>query len=109
MLIGIFTKKIPIEILYNILDKIAIKKDKSYLFNYNCFRIMIYHKWNEEILQSLIDYYNPSKQYYLTRPITYNSFITIIRQICKINNVEFKTKIMYQHSIYNIEYYIGCL
>ena len=108
MLIGIFTKKIPIEILYTFLDKIGIKKDKFYLFDYNCFRVMLYHKYNEEFIQSLMEYYNQSKQYYLTRPITYNSFVTIIRQICKINDVEFKTKIVYQHSIYHIEYFIGC-
>ena len=104
---GIFTKKIPIEMLYIFFDKIGIKKDKHYVFNYNCFRVMIYHNYNEEFIQSLLEYYTPSKLYYLTRPITYNSFVTIIRQICKINNVEFKTKILYQHSIYNIEYYIS--
>jgi hypothetical protein len=107
MLIGIFTKKIPINILYLLLEKVGIKKDKYYLFNYNCFRIMMYHKYNEEFIQSLYEYYNPSKRHYLTRPTTYNSFITIIRQICKLNDVEFKTKIMYQHSIYHIEYLIA--
>lgn len=104
---GLFTKKIPIEILYIFLDKTGIKKDNYYLFDYNCFRVMMYHKYNEEFIISIMEYYKPSKQIYLTRPITYNSFITIIRHICKINNVEFKTKILYQHSIYNIEYYIS--
>ncbi len=108
MLNGFFTKNIPIEILYIFLDKVGIKKDKYYLFDYNCFRVMIYHNYNEEFINSIIEYYKPCKQIYLTRPITYNSFITIIRQICKINNVEFKPKILYQHSIYNIEYYISC-
>lgn len=107
MLDGFFIKKIPIEMLYIFLDKNGIKKDKYYLFDYNCFRVMIYHNYYEEFINSIMDYYKPSKVFYLTRPITYNSFITIIRQICKINNVEFKTKILYQHSIYNIEYYIG--
>jgi hypothetical protein len=107
MLDGFFTKKIPIEMLYIFLDKVGIKKDKYYLFDYNCFRVMIYHNYNVEFINSIMDYYKPSKLYYLTRPTTYNSFVTIIRQICKINNVEFKTKILYQHSIYNIEYYIG--
>ena len=107
MLIGVFTKKIPIEILYIFLDKVGIKKDTFYLFDYNCFRVMMYHKYNEDFINMLHEYYNPSKRYYLTRPTTYNSFITIIRQICKINDVEFKTKILYQHSIYHIEYYIS--
>jgi hypothetical protein len=104
---GIFSKEIPIDILYRLLDKICVKKNNnSYLFDYNSYRVMMYHEYNVEFIDLLMEYYNPSKQYYLTRDSNYNSFVTIIRHICKLNIVEFKTKVIYQHSIYHIEYII---
>ena len=105
-MLGFFKKHFPIEILYTFLDKFCIKKGNYVMFDYNSFRIMLYHDYNDEFIELLKEYYYPSKQFYLTRPLTFNSFVTIIRQLCKINNVDFESKILYQHSIYNIEYYI---
>jgi hypothetical protein len=39
-------------------------------------------------------------------PLTYNSFITVIRQICKYNKIQYKNEIKYDKSSYDIYYYI---
>ena len=61
-------------------------------------------------LTTFIDYllplYYKSKKFYLTRDITYQYFITIIRQVCKVCNILFTYKIKYISSKYMIEYYI---
>jgi hypothetical protein len=102
----IFRKHIPIETLYHILDTISVKNDKYYLIDFNAFRLLQFHQLYPEFAQNIIDAYKPSKQYFVTRSLTYNSFITIVRHICRVNRVLFDTKFNYQHSQYNIDYYI---
>jgi hypothetical protein len=97
---------IPIEVLFNILDQICTKKDKYYLMNFNAFRLLQFHGLYPDFAAAIVDCYRPSKQYFVTRTLSYNSFMTIIRQICRINKKRYEMRFNYQHSVYNIDYYI---
>jgi|TARA_B100001059_G_C17578312_1_gene448576 hypothetical protein len=59
-----------------------------------------------ECIDYLLPLYYTSKQFYLTREMKYNYFLTIIRQLCKVCNILFTYKIKYISSKYMIEYYI---
>ncbi len=102
----IFKKQLPINILYDLLDKICIKNEKYYIFDKISYKKGEYQKILEPFLQLLSEYYHASKQYYLIRKLSYNSFVTIIRQICRLNNINYISKILYSKSDYNIVYYI---
>ena len=39
----------------------------------------------EDFIKSLHGYYFNSKNYYITREMTYKNIVTIIRQLCKIS------------------------
>lgn len=60
----------------------------------------------EECIDYLLPLYYTSKQFYLTRTMTYSYFLTILRQLCKECNILFTYKIKYFSSKYMIEYYI---
>ena len=62
--------------------------------------------WKKIIHNELIPAYHKSKQFYLTRKRTYISFVTIIRQLCKLNSVNYKSNISYTKSTYDIVYNI---
>ena len=93
-------------------------KIKQYLFNfsdmYSTHYLINQHTFIRSkmngILTQFIDYllpfYYTSKHFYLTRRMTYNRFITIIRHVCKICNILFNYNIKYIQSKYMIEYYI---
>jgi hypothetical protein len=102
----VFSSHVPIEVLFEVLEQICIKKDKYYLMDFNAFRLLKYRNLYPEFASIILPAYRPSKQYFVTRELTYNSFATIIRQICRINRVTFDTKFNYQHSMYNIDYFI---
>jgi len=102
----IFRDHIPIEYLLNVLDIICIVSEKQYIINFNAFRLLQYHNLFPAFSEKIKYAYKPSKHYFLTRTLTYNSFITIVRHICRINHVSFEAKFNYQHSLYNIDYYI---
>ena len=106
MLTQIFKKNVPINVLYELLDKICIKSDKYYLVDNNCYKKLIYHHYFEDFFKQIVDYYHISKQFYITRKLSYNSFTNVIRQICKSNNVMFTSNIKYNKSLYDIQYMI---
>jgi hypothetical protein len=102
----IFKNNIPINILFELLDKISIKHDTFYTFDNDCYKKGIYNKSINDFIEQCMPYYHTSKQVYLTKPLTYRSFTTIIRQICNANKIKFLTEIKYNKSCYSIIYQI---
>uniref|UniRef100_A0A6C0KNU3 Uncharacterized protein n=1 Tax=viral metagenome TaxID=1070528 RepID=A0A6C0KNU3_9ZZZZ len=106
MVSQIFKKQIPNLMIIKLLDDIAIKCDKCYVLNNNAFKKGIFNSVIDNFILECKPYYYSSKQKYLERKLTYNSFITIIRQICNNNKINYKSQIKYDHSNYDILYYI---
>lgn len=106
MLKQIFKNNVPNEVLFSLLDQICLKTEKYYLIDLNAFKKMVFHKLHGPFLNSLYEYYHISKQFYLTREFTYNSFTNILRQICKSNAIMFTSNIKYNESKYNIDYFV---
>jgi hypothetical protein len=102
----IFKNYIPNELLFTFLDKICLKTEKYYLIDMNAYRKMLFYNYQLEFLEALKPYYHASKQFYLERKINYNTFTTVIRQLCKGNNIMFTSQIKYNESKYNIDYLI---
>lgn len=106
MSLQIFKKQIPNELLFDLLNVICIKTEKQYYFNNNSYKKGIFNNKISEFLEMCKPFYFASKQKYLERKITYNSFTTILRQICKFNKILFTSQIKYDKSQYEIVYYI---
>jgi hypothetical protein len=102
----IFVKPIDKSILYDLCNMICLKKKNYYVIDKNAYRSMMFSNAHVDFISKLHEYYNPSKQFYLTRELTYNSFTNIIRQICKNNNIKFDSSVRYNKSTSNIDFYI---
>jgi hypothetical protein len=102
----IFKEHVPNELLINLLDSIAIKSDKCYVLNNNSYKKGMFNNIITDFITQCIPYYYLSKRKYLERKLTYNSFITIIRQICNFNKITYTSQIKYDKSSYDIMYYI---
>jgi len=102
----IFKKPIPNQLLIQLLDDISIKNDKFYVLNNNSYKKGIFNDIINNFIIECTPYYHLSKRKYLERKLTYNSFITIIRQICNFNNITYTSQIKYNKSTYDIVYYI---
>lgn len=102
----IFRKFIPPTILFPLLEEICLKTDKYYLIDNNAYRKMMYKELNVAFCDEIREYYHSSKQFYVDRKMTYNSFTNIVRQICKTNNIMFTSQIRYNESKYNIDYLV---
>jgi len=102
----IFKSNIPINILFELLDKICVKHENYYVLNNGAYKKGIFTGDIQQFIQDCIPYYFISKRKYLTRQLNYNHFITIIRQICKHLNIKYINKIKYERSTYDIIYNI---
>jgi len=102
----IFKKNVPTELLYFLLDDICLKNDKYYILNNNSYKKGLFNETIANFIEECKPYYHISKQKYLERKLTYNSFTTILRQICKFNKITHTSQIKYDKSTYDIIYYI---
>ena len=105
----IFKKNIPTEILFNLLDTICMKNEKHYTLNINSFKKGIFIGSIPAFIEECKQYYHNSKQKYLEKKLTYNSFTTVLRQICNFNKITYTSQIKYDKSTYDIVYYIYIL
>jgi hypothetical protein len=107
MVSQIFKNIIPKEELFKLLDNICYKTNKYYLFNNNSFNKGLFTEQIQNFFEFCKPYYSISKRKkYIERELNYNSFITILRQICKSNNITYTSNINYDKSNYYITYYI---
>ena len=102
----IFKTQIPNQLLINLLEENAVKSEKCYVVNNNVYKKGIFNESIPKFIAECRQYYFLSKRKYLDRKLTYNSFITILRQICNVNKITYTSKIRYDKSVYDIEYHI---
>jgi hypothetical protein len=102
----IFKKDIPNEILFDLLENICMKNEKHYVLNTNSFKKGIFNESIHQFIEICKPYYHNSKKKYLEKKLTYNSFITIVRQICNYNKLTYTSQIKYNKSSYDIVYII---
>lgn len=102
----IFKKIIPNEFLFNLLDNICIQNDKHYILNNESFKKGVFNETIQQFIETCRPYYHNSKKKYLDKKLTYNSFVTIIRQICNYNKIIYTSQIKYNKSTYDIVYII---
>jgi hypothetical protein len=102
----IFKEAFPTFILQKLLDSIAIKITNGYVINHNVYKKGLFNEKIIEFIKECMPYYHVSKRKYLEKKLTYNSFVTIIRQICNFNKITYTNKIKYENSQYDIVYYV---
>lgn len=99
--------KKPVEFFEEFVQENFIRENDYFIFNSIIFRKLVYEKKINDFLLKLKPYYFLNKHYYLERePLLLNHFNTILRQICKNNDIKITHKVKYEQSKYTIEYYI---
>jgi hypothetical protein len=102
----IFKKNVPNEMLFTLLDSICAKNEKYYVLNNEAFKRGVFQESIQHFLTDCNKYYHISKKKYLERKLTYNTFTTVLRQICNFNSITYTSQIKYDKSNYDIIYCI---
>jgi hypothetical protein len=102
----IFKNKVPTDLLFKLLDNICMKNEKHFTVNLESYKKGIFNQTIPQFLEECRRYYHLSKRKYLDKKNTYNSFTTVLRQICNFNKIIYTSQIKYDKSSYVIVYYI---
>jgi len=102
----IFKQNVPSEALFKLLETNCLKNDKHYTLDTISFKKGVFNGSILEFIDFCKPYYHNSKKKYLERKLTYNFFVTILRQICNHNNITYTSQIKYDKSSYETVYYI---
>ncbi len=88
--------------------KHCMQEENKYIVDVNTFKKLIYDDELVGLIELLKNYYYRNKFYYLDESsMTYNRFSTIIRQLCRNNNVDYERDIKYIMSKYTVSYKIS--
>ena len=103
---SIFKEHISNDILYEFLKIHCIIENNFYIFDKLIYKKYEYNNQIDILKEKLKEKYKTSKLFYLKRENNYNNLLTIIRHLCKTNNISYKSKIKYDKNKYSIIYYI---
>ena len=84
----------------------ATKERNYYKLTNDVYKQMIFKEVIPAFLDKVKPHYHLSKQFYITRKISYSRFITIIRHICKMIEITYTSTMKYSNSSYQIDYFI---
>lgn len=102
----IFKTNVSPELLTKLLETNATKNNNHFIFTNDSYKKGIFNESIPLFLEQCKPHYFESKQKYIERKLTYNSFTTILRQICNHNKITYTSQIKYDKSTYSIIYYI---
>jgi hypothetical protein len=88
-------------------DIIPPAKNVVYIINNNVYKKGVFNGKIAAFYEACKPYYHISKRKYLEKKKSYNSFITVIRQICNSKNITYTSQIKYDKSVYDIIYSIS--
>lgn len=94
----IFCKNVDFELVEPLLKKICDQLEGAYILDETAFSRLMYHNYADNFIAVIRPYYYTSKLFYVDRKLTFKSFSTIVRQICKASGKIISSKIKYFHS-----------
>ena len=97
---------IPNETVFSFLQMNCIKNGNCFIFNTIAFKRGLYNESIKTFLGECDKHYHCSKKKYLDIKSNYSKFVTVLRQICKSNQLKYTSQIKYERSTYEIIYYI---
>jgi hypothetical protein len=102
----VFKQIYPIDDFLNFIKEFSDDLGSYFLFSKSSFKKIKLNNKVSSFFEDVKPYYHKSKQFYANRKPLYKNFITILKQICKINNIPYDSSIIYSKSTYELKYKI---
>lgn len=102
----IFKKIYPKNDFIDFLKKYCHTNERFLVFSKASFKKIKLNNKAQPLFDILKNYYHASKLFYVERKPIYKHFVTIIKHLCKINNIPYDSKILYYKSSYELTYNI---
>jgi hypothetical protein len=91
---------LSIQVLYDLLG-VYIASNKLFVTN-SLYKKVVSNNTNAIFVQTILPFYHKSKQFYCLRTMTYNRWLTILRQLCKYFKLPYTSTVRYHSSTYDM-------
>lgn len=102
-----FLSPIPLQRLLTLLRELCVISNHRFILDMPTFYNGLHKGSIQQFMADCRPCYLPSKQFYATNELTYKSFLTVVRHVCKIHRLSYTSQIQYSHSLYQVVYYIN--
>ena len=92
------------EVFDKFIKQYCIQERNYYKITPETYKQMQYNQVIQPFLNDIKIYYHMSKQKYINRKMTYPRFVTILRHLCKMNEITYTSIMKYSNSTYQIHY-----
>lgn len=83
-----FSQLVPLGILLDLLEKCCERdNDGNFIVDEVAYKRMIFHGYHHSFLATCMECYQRCHRHFVTRPLTYKSWSTIIRHISKSHSI----------------------
>ena len=86
--------------VFSVLDEVCVNSEKYFVIKDTTYRQLLYCEKIEKFYDYLYPYYHVSKNFYLELERGYSGFLSVLRQLCKVFDIPFVSKVVYQHGSY---------
>ena len=94
--------------MFELLEPVCEENEKWFVVSELSFRRLLRDEKLPQFCTELKENYHVSKHFYLAKHRSFNGFLTILRQLCKVMCIGYLSKIQYTHSNYSkvLEIYV---
>lgn len=103
----IFKSPPDMNVFKKFLDDVCDIENDRYVFSMAAFKRSEMFDHTTIFCHYLEECYYDSKKFYVQRRMTYKNFITVIRQVCKVWDLDYTTQTRYYKSSYEMVYIIN--
>lgn len=89
------------DVIFGYLDEVCHRDSELFVVDDTVYKKMRYDDRIARLYEYLRPFYHVSKQKYLDEGHSRNSFLTILRQLCKLYSIQFSSKVVYKNGSYD--------
>ena len=89
------------DVIFGYLDEVCHRDNELFVVDDIAYKRMRYDDRIVRLYEYLRPFYHISKQKYLDEDCSRNSFLTVLRQLCKQYHIQFRSKVIYRNGSYD--------
>jgi len=102
----LFKRLPPRKILFDFLNECCAFESDGYILEISNYKSALLKGKIQPFILEIRPFYHTSKLFYIEKANNFKSFVTIIRQLCKLYNIPINSKLLFSKSSYTIKYKI---
>jgi hypothetical protein len=103
----LFKTPVPLSTWKEVLQSMTASSGPLFVMDDTAFKRGLYLGSLCAFWEACVPYYHVSKRHFVTRPLTFKTFSTVLRQVCRSHHLPVQSTLVYSHSHSHSVFTIG--